>query len=188
MATRSRRRRIAEQCTWTTNLTPSEVASADTSPDPIPTEYHRLVNLLHCYACFLQTVVGDWCGHYIEVCQIAGKIISQQQIFESLGAKQIASLLWQTCTDAGHFFSYAGCFFSSGIDVQGNLPQSLLRKTYNKVAIGNVQVCLKVPYSQQMGQDPGQSLDGLQSNNKQEGSNLVSRGSGELQSQRRCCE
>ena len=71
-------------------------------------------------------------------------------------------------------------FFSTGVDVQGNLPQSLLRKTYyNEVAMGNVQVYLHVPYAQLMGQDPGESSDGLQFDRTQEGSNLVSGRSGE---------
>jgi hypothetical protein len=124
-----------------TSLLLAEVASADTSPDSIPTpEYHVLVNLLRRYGGFLQTVVGERCGHYIEVRRIAAEIISQQHIFENLEAKQIASLLWQIFTDARRFFS-------TGVDVRGNLPQSLLMKTYNEVATGNVQIYLNVPYS-----------------------------------------
>jgi hypothetical protein len=75
-----------------------------------------------------------------------------------------------------------GCssFLFTGIDVQGNLPQSLLMKTYNEVATGNVQIYLNVPYSQLMGQDPGESSDGLRLDRKKlEGSNLVSGRSGE---------
>ncbi len=40
MATASRRRRHADRFTRTTNLTLAEVAMSDTTPDPIPTEYH----------------------------------------------------------------------------------------------------------------------------------------------------
>jgi hypothetical protein len=104
VATASRRCRIAECYTQTTNLTLSEVASADTSPGPIPTEYHGLVNLLHFYVGVLQTVVGERYGHYIEVRRIAAEIISQQHIFENLAAKQITSLLWQRFMDARHSF------------------------------------------------------------------------------------
>jgi hypothetical protein len=98
---------------------------------------------------------------------IAAEIISQQHIFENLEAKQIASLLWQIFMDARRFFS-------TGVDMRGNLPQSLLMKTYNEVTRRNVQVYLNVPYSQLMGQDPGESSDGLQLDPKREGSNLVS--------------
>jgi hypothetical protein len=111
-------------------------------------------------------VVGERCGHYIEVRWIAAEIISQQHIVENLEAKQIASLLWQIFMDAHRFFS-------TGVDARDNLPQSLLMKTYNEVATENVQVYLNVPYSQLMGQDPGESSDGLQLDRKREGSNLV---------------
>jgi hypothetical protein len=47
-------------------------------------------------------------------------------------------------------------FFSTGIDVRGNLPQSLLRNTHSEVATGIVQADLNVPYSQLLGQDSGE--------------------------------
>ncbi len=47
-------------------------------------------------------------------------------------------------------------FFSTGIDNRGNLPQSLLRTTYNEVASGIVQAHLNVPYAQLLGQDSGE--------------------------------
>jgi hypothetical protein len=120
-------------------------------------------------------VVGDRCGHYVKVCQIAAKLISQQHIFINLEAKQIASLLWQIFVDTQRFFS-------TGIDLRGSLPQSLLLKTYNEVAAGSVQIYLNVPYSQLMGQDPGESSDGLlRFDKKRKGSNLVAGRSGEPQ-------
>jgi hypothetical protein len=94
MATASKCCHVAERYTWMTSLTLAEVASADTSPNSIPTEYHGLVNLLRWYVGFLQTVVGERCGHYVEVRRIVAEVISQQHIFENLEAKQIASLLW----------------------------------------------------------------------------------------------
>jgi hypothetical protein len=47
-------------------------------------------------------------------------------------------------------------FFSAGNDVRGNLPQLLLRNTYNEVATGIVQAHLNVPYSHLLGQDSGE--------------------------------
>jgi hypothetical protein len=91
--------------------------------------------------------------------RIAAEIMFQQHIFENLEAKQIASLLWQIFKDACRFFS-------TGVDGRCNLPQSLLMKTYNTVATGNVQVYLNVPYSQLVGQDPSESSDSLQLDRK----------------------
>ena len=68
---------------------------------------------------------------------------SRQFIFEALKPDQVASLLWQVFMDASRFFS-------TGIDTRGNLPQSLLRTTYNEVAVGIVQAHLNVPYAQLM--------------------------------------
>jgi hypothetical protein len=83
---------------------------ADTNPDPIPTDYHGMVNLLQRYTMFLHQLVGDRSGHYVEVRRIAAELNSHQHIFEALDAPQIASLLWQIFMDARRFFS-------AGIDV-----------------------------------------------------------------------
>jgi hypothetical protein len=149
MATASRRRRHADRFTRTTNLTLAEVAMSDTTPDPIPTEYHGTINLLRRYVEFLRRVVGDRCEHHVEVRRITAELNSRQYIFENLSARQIASLLWQIFMDARRFFS-------TGIDNRGNLPQSLLRTTYNEVASGIVQAHLNVPYAQLLGQDSGE--------------------------------
>jgi hypothetical protein len=149
MATASRRRRQADRYTRTSNLTLAEVTMADTIPDPIPTEYHGAVNLLRRYTMFLQHIVGHRCGHYVEVRRITAELNNHQHLFEALDARQIASLLWQIFMDARRFFS-------AGIDVRGNLPQSLLRTTYNEVAAGIVQAHLNVPYAELLGQGSGE--------------------------------
>jgi hypothetical protein len=82
----------------------------------------------------------------MEVMRITAELNSRQFIFEALEANQVASLLWQIFMDARRFFS-------TGIDTRGNLPASLLRTTYNEVAIGIVQAHLNVPYAQLMGQE-----------------------------------
>jgi hypothetical protein len=150
MATASCRRRHADRFTRTTNLTLAEVAMSNTTPDPIPTEYHGTINLLRRYVEFLRRVVGERCEHHVEVRPITAELNSRQYLFETLSARQIASLLWQIFMDARRFFL-------TGIDIRGNLPQSLLRTTYNEVASGIVQAHLNVPYSQLMGQDSGES-------------------------------
>jgi hypothetical protein len=147
MATASRRRRQAERYTRTTHVTLAEVTMADTNPDPIPTDYHGTVNLLKRYTMFLQHIVGPRSPHYVEVRRIAVELNANQQMFETLDARQIASLLWQIFLDSRRFFS-------AGMDVRGNLPQSLLRTTYNEIAAGIVQAHLNVPYEELLGRDP----------------------------------
>jgi hypothetical protein len=149
MATASRRRRQAERYTRTSNLTLTEVTMADTNPDPIPTDYHGTVNLLRRYTMFLQHLVGLRSPHYVEVRRIAAEMNNNQQMFETLSTRQIASLLWQIFIDARRFFS-------AGMDVRGNLPQSLLRTTYNEIAAGIVQAHLNVPYAELLGRDPSE--------------------------------
>jgi hypothetical protein len=146
MATASKRRRMADRFTRTNNLTLAEVSMADTTPDPIPTGYHEAVNLLRRYAGLLQHVVGGRCEHHTMVRQIAAELCRRQDIFENLEARQIASLLWQIFMDARRFFS-------EGIDIRGNPPQSLLRNTYNDIATGIVQANLNVPFAQLPRQD-----------------------------------
>jgi hypothetical protein len=125
---------------------------ADNNPNPIPTGYHGLVNPLQRYAVFLQHLVGARLAHYTEVRRvwIAVELNNHQHIFESLDARQIALLLWQIFMDARQFFL-------AGMDVQGNLPQSLLQTTYNRVVAGIVQAHLNVPYSELLGQDSGEA-------------------------------
>jgi hypothetical protein len=82
--------------------------------------------------------------------QSAAELCHRQDIFKNLEARQIASLLWQIFMDARRFFS-------AGIDIRGNLPQSLLRNTYNKIATGIVQAHLNVPLAQLLGQDSGEA-------------------------------
>jgi hypothetical protein len=150
MATASRRRRQADRFTRTSNLTLAEVTMADTNPDPIPTDYHGTVNLLRRYTMFLQHTIGHRSAHYVEVRRITAELNNHQQMFETLDARQIASLLWQIFIDSRRFFS-------AGIDIRGNLPQSLLRTTYNEIAAGIVQAHLNVPYGDLLGQDSGES-------------------------------
>jgi hypothetical protein len=123
MATASKRRRHADRFTRTSNLTLAEVAQSETSPDPLPTEYHGLVNLLRRYVELLRHLVGERSGHFVEVMRITAELNSRQSIFEALKPDQVASLLWQVFMDARRFFS-------TGIDTRGNLPQSLLRTTW----------------------------------------------------------
>jgi hypothetical protein len=149
MATASKRRRHEDRFARTSNLTLSDVAQAETTPDPIPAEYHGLINLLRRYVEFLNRTLGARCSHHDWVRRITAELIARQYLFENLDARQIASLIWQLFMDARRFFS-------AGTDVRGNLPQSLLRNTYNDIAVGIVQAHLNVPYARLLGQDAGE--------------------------------
>ena len=168
MATASRRRRQADRYSRTSNLTLAEVAMADSNPDPIPTDYHGTVNLLRRYTMFLQHIVGPRSAHYVEVRRITAELNNHQQMFETLGARQIASLLWQIFIDSRRFFS-------AGVDVRGNLPQSLLRTTYNEIAAGIVQAHLNVPYSELLGQESGEASYGPETGSAGERTSTESR-------------
>jgi hypothetical protein len=153
MATASKRRRHEDRFSRTSTLTLAEVAMAETTPDAIPSGYHGMINLLKRYVELLRLVVGPRCGHYELVLRITAEINARQHIFEALTARQIASLLWQIFMDARRFFS-------TGIDIRGNLPQTLLRTAYNDVAAGIVQAHLNTPYAQLLGQDAGEPSEG----------------------------
>jgi hypothetical protein len=140
MATGSKRRRHEDRFSRTSTLTLAEVAMAETTPDAIPSEYHGMINLLKRYVELLRLVVGPRCGHYELVLRITAEVNARQHIFEALTARQIASLLWQIFMDARRFFS-------TGIDIRGNLPQTLLRTAYNEVAAGIVPAHLNTPYA-----------------------------------------
>jgi hypothetical protein len=153
MATASKRRRYEDRFSRTSNLTLSEVALAETTPDAIPSEYHGLVSLLRRYVELLRLILGPRCGHYELVLRITAEINARQHVFEALTARQIASLLWQVFMDSRRFLS-------TGLDVRGNLPNSLLRNTYNEVAAGIVPAHLNAPYAQLLGQDAGEPSEG----------------------------
>jgi hypothetical protein len=65
-------------------------------------------------------------------------------------------------------------FFSTSIDIRGNLPQTLLQTTYNEVAAGIVQAHLNAPYAQLLGQDDGEPSEGT--DRYQEDSSVLTRG------------
>jgi hypothetical protein len=84
MATASKRRRQADRFTRTSNLTLAEIAQAETLPDPLPTEYHGLVNLLRRYVELLRHMEGERSGHFVEVMRIMAELNARQFIFEAL--------------------------------------------------------------------------------------------------------
>jgi hypothetical protein len=58
MGTASKRRRHEDRFSWTSTLTLTEVAQAETTPNIIPSEYHGMLNLLKQYVQLLQLILG----------------------------------------------------------------------------------------------------------------------------------
>jgi hypothetical protein len=98
----------------------------------------------------LQKSTRNQSGHHVEVRRITAELNNNQHIFESLDSRQCTPILWQIFMDSRRFFS-------AGIDIRGNLPQSLLRTAYNEVATGIVQAHSNVPYTELLGQDLGEA-------------------------------
>jgi hypothetical protein len=82
MATASRRQ--AEQYSRTSNHTLSEVAMADTTPDPRPTEYYGTANLSRRYVGLLQHTIGNQCEHHTKVWRITAELTRRPDMFENL--------------------------------------------------------------------------------------------------------
>ena len=112
--------RKADQLKQAAFLTPADVAGGDSFPDPIPTRYIDAMELLKRYLCLLDAIVGSNCHHRMMVFDITQEMLRNAHVFEELGPRQIASLLWQTFLDSRRFFSDA-------IDRRGRLPMSNLQ-------------------------------------------------------------
>lgn len=58
---------------------------ADTTPNPIPTEYHEMVNLLRrYYVGLLQHTTGNRCGHHTNVRSITAELNQQLDMIKNL--------------------------------------------------------------------------------------------------------
>jgi hypothetical protein len=113
-----------------------------------------MLSLLKRYVELLRLVLGPQCGHYELVLLITAELNARQHVFEALTAHQVASLLWQIFMDSQRFLS-------TSVDICGNLPQTLLRTTYNEVAAGIVlHAHLNAPYAWLLGQDAGEPSEG----------------------------
>jgi len=139
MATASGRRRKTDRLKRATHLSVADISDNDTFPDPLPTKFLGLMELLKRYLAYLRTVTEVQCSHYAQVLRIAKELVNQAHVFEDIVARQIASLVWQIFLDARRFFS-------AGTDMQGNLPVSRLTHTYNDIAAGLMLERANVPY------------------------------------------
>jgi hypothetical protein len=130
LVTASRRRHQAERLQQDTYLSLSDLASSDTTPDPILKSYLGLVDLLCRYLVILLLV---------KVRRTAIELTQQAAIFENISQRQIASLLWQLFLDARRLFS-------QGTDVMGNLPVSRLGHVATDLQVGLLHEHMNMPY------------------------------------------
>jgi hypothetical protein len=139
MATASSRSRKVNRTKRATHITIADVEDGDTRPDPLPTTYIGLIVLLRRYIVLLQIMFGEHCSHRQFVLNITLELVQQAQLFESISAREIASLVWQIFVDSRRFFS-------DGVDRDGSLPRSRLAHVYNHIAAGHIPIQTRVPY------------------------------------------
>jgi hypothetical protein len=139
MATASTRRRKADRLKRATYLSVADLTETDTIPDPLPTTYLGLKDLLNRYLLFLDVTTGRLNSHRVQVRQIAVELAVNAQAFENIGARQIASLVWQIFLDARRFFS-------EGILSDGTIPFARLGHQLDQVMVGLLAEQSNVPY------------------------------------------
>jgi hypothetical protein len=121
-----------------------EVAGAETAPDSTPRNYTELMDLLRSYIFFLQRMFGARCSHFQEVRAITRVLGRSRREFESITARQVATILWHVFTDARRFFS-------TTIDLTGSLPESNLRIARGMIETTMIPEMVNVPYDQLLG-------------------------------------
>lgn len=140
MAKASMRNRLADRMRRATMLSVADIENSDSTPDPIPTSFTGLMDLLNRYTIFLERVVGLRCNHRAMVMRVALALRDQASLFENITPRQVASLLWAIFIDARRFFS-------SAADVTtGVLPSSNLTFLVSQVQSGFLSKNSGVPY------------------------------------------
>jgi len=151
MKTAANRKRKLERLLRASLLTPGDIEAVETVPDPIPTNYMGLMDLLRRYLPYLMAVVGSQCSHARMVRDITQELANQEMALESIQPRQVASILWQIFIDA-HFF------FMAGVSQDGRLPGSRLDAVLREVGRGLVAAENNVPYGELMGPAAGLPL------------------------------
>ena len=145
----SQRRRAADRYAKVgSNLTLNEVTGAETAPDSTPRNYTELMDLLRSYMFVLQRMFGARCSHFQEARAITRVLGRSRRDFESITARQVATILW-------HLFTDARRFFSTTIDLSGSLPESNLRVVRGMISTTMIPEMVNVPYDQLLGADAG---------------------------------
>jgi hypothetical protein len=145
----SQRRRAADRYAKVGgNLTLEEITGAETAFDSTPRTYTELMDLLRSYIFVLQRMFGARCSHFQEARAITRVLGRSRRDFESITARQVATILW-------HLFTDARRFFSTTIDLSGSLPESNLRVVRGMISTTMIPEMVNVPYDQLLGADAG---------------------------------
>jgi hypothetical protein len=142
LAQASQRRRAAERYSRVgSNLTLTDVTGAETMPDATPKSYRELMDVLKNYCFFLHQMLGGRCSHFLETRAITWILGRKRREFESITARQVATILW-------HVFMDARSFFSMTVDLAGDLPDSNLRVAHGMIEATIITEQVNVPYDQ----------------------------------------
>jgi hypothetical protein len=145
LAQASQRRRAADWYNRVgSNLTLTDITGAETVPDATPRTYRELMDVLKCYCFFLQRMLGARCSHYRETRAITRILGRKRREFESVTARQVATILW-------HIFMDARSFFSTTADLAGDLPESNLRVARGMIETTMIPEQVNVPYDHLLG-------------------------------------
>jgi hypothetical protein len=87
------------------NLTLEDITGAETIPDATPNTYQELMDVMKNYCFFLQRLLGPRCSHFLETRAITRILRRKRMEFESISARQVATILWHVFMDAHQFFS-----------------------------------------------------------------------------------
>jgi hypothetical protein len=106
LAQASQRCRMAERYARAgSNLTLEDITGAETIPDATPSTYRELMDVMKNYCFFLQQILGPRCRHLLETHAITRILGQKWREFESILARQVATILWHIFMDARQFFS-----------------------------------------------------------------------------------
>jgi hypothetical protein len=113
----------------------------ETAPDATPRNYREPMDVMKCYCFSLQRMHGAMCHHYWEARAITRILGRQRQTFESMAARQVATILW-------HVFMDARIYYSMLIDPSGSLPDLNLRVLGGMLETTMIPEQVNVPYGQ----------------------------------------
>jgi hypothetical protein len=120
-----------------TTITPQDLERDESSPRPIPTDYHGLASLLFSYLRLLEVLVGRECSHFKGVSAVRLTLVWSQH--------SIATILWESFIDPRQFFS-------TSFGPNGEPPSSLLSLAEGSLRTGTIKAEETAPYARLMGQ------------------------------------
>jgi hypothetical protein len=108
-----------------------DIKKGESSPSPVPQDYHGMLQLLSNYIRLLIVIVGPHSEHTREVVVIRRKLRTKAGLFIDAGPREITYLLWAIFLDACNFFAHQ-------VGPMEQLPKSQLRYTTNFLGVGRI--------------------------------------------------